>query len=266
MAPLPDRVKGQVIAALKASRAAADPKTSNWVMFAAMVEAALLTFGEPTVAARLEDNVRLMINWYCGDGAYGDGEFFHFDYYNSLVIQPMLIDVLRVLKARDAGFGAAYDVALKRSVRYATVLERLIAPDGSFPSLGRSSTYRYGAFQSLAQMVLMRQVAHPAAVRSGLTAVIRRVTEAPGTFDKDGWLRIGFCGHQPDMGEAYISTGSLYLCTAAFLPLGLTADDPFWAGPAEPWTQKKLWAGLNQPADHAIEDVHTVDIPALTVR
>ena len=28
---------------------------------------------------------------------------------------------------------------------------------------------------------------------------------------RDGWLRIGFCGHQPGVGETYISTGSLYL-------------------------------------------------------
>ena len=32
--------------------------------------------------------------WYKGDGWYGDGDTFHLDYYNSFVIQPMLLDVL----------------------------------------------------------------------------------------------------------------------------------------------------------------------------
>ena len=38
-----------------------------------------------------------------------------------------------------------------RAARYAAVLERMIAPDGSFPALGRSIVYRCGAFHALAQ-------------------------------------------------------------------------------------------------------------------
>jgi hypothetical protein len=82
--------------------------------------------------------------------------------------------------------------------------------------------------------------------------VIRRTLEAPGTFDGDGWLRIGFCGHQPGVGERYISTGSLYLCSAAFLPLGLEAADPFWSAPAAPWTSARAWTGQPFPIDHAL--------------
>jgi hypothetical protein len=264
--PLPDRVKAQAIAALEASRKASDPKTNNWVMFAAMVETALLTFGAPVDHARLEANVRTMLGWYLGDGAYGDGDFFHFDYYNSLVIQPMLVDVLGALKARDAAFAPAYETVLTRARRFAAIQERLIAPDGSFPSFGRSQAYRYGAFHLLAQMSLMHQLpegVEPAQVRSGLGAVIHRVTEAPGTFDTAGWLTVGFCGHQPDLGETYISTGSLYLCTAAFLPLGLSPADDFWARPAVPWTAQRLWSGENLHADHAIADVKAVEVPEL---
>ena len=88
--PLEPRVQSQIIPALKSSRKVATPTNNNWVMFAATVEAALLEFGEPTLADRLENCVRKMLGWYAGDGAYGDGEFFHFDYYNSFVIQPML--------------------------------------------------------------------------------------------------------------------------------------------------------------------------------
>ena len=81
---------------------------------------------------------------------------------------------------------------------------------------------------------------------------MRRVLEPKGTFDAGGWLTIGACGHQPHLGETYISTGSLYLCASAFLPLGLKPADPFWAKPAEDWTSRRLFRGEDAPADHAI--------------
>jgi hypothetical protein len=91
----------------------------------------------------------------------------------------------------------------------------------------------------------------PAQVRGALTAVQRRTIEAPGTFDAAGWLRIGLAGHQPEVGERYISTGSLYLCATALLPLGLPVADPFWSSPAQPWTQQRAWSGAPFPIDHA---------------
>jgi hypothetical protein len=144
---------------------------------------------------------------------------------------------------------------LERAQRYASVQERTIGPDGSFPPIGRSLAYRCGAFQALAQIALRRALPDeipPAQARGALTAVIQRTLDAPGTFDDNGWLTIGFCGNQPGVGESYISTGSLYLCTVAFLPLGLPASDPFWASPAQPWTSKRAWSGQPFPIDHAL--------------
>ena len=137
------------------------------------------------------------------------------------------------------------------------IQERLISPEGTFPAIGRSIAYRFGAFQLLAQVALRRELpaeVSPAQVRGALTAVIRRSIEAPGTFDDAGWLRIGFAGHQPGVGERYISTGSLYLCAAGLLPLGLPAADPFWTDPPQPWTSQKAWSGQPFPIDHALPD------------
>lgn len=257
--PLKAQIRLRVIEAIKSSRAITTPVTNNWVMFAAMVEAALYTMGEKTIEERFEGCVRRMLGWYKGDGVYGDGEFFHFDYYNSFVIHPMLLDVLAVLRQKDSQFEPVYATELQRARRYAEVQERLIAPDGTFPSLGRSTTYRFGALQALAQTALMGELPEhlkPSQVRSAMTAVIRKMIEAPGTFDDGGWLRIGFCGHQPSLAEAYISTGSLYLCTAALLPLGLPPDDPFWSAPATRWTSQRIWSGESSlPPDHSISDV-----------
>jgi hypothetical protein len=93
----------------------------------------------------------------------------------------------------------------------------------------------------------------PAQTRVALTRVIRRTLEAPETFDANGWLRIGVAGHQPGLGEFYISTGSLYLCSLVFLPLGLPASDPFWSDPPAKTTWEKVWSGENVLADHALE-------------
>jgi hypothetical protein len=107
----------------------------------------------------------------------------------------------------------------------------------------------------LAQMALRQdlpQEVTPAGVRSAMTALIRRQMEAPGTFDDNGWLRIGVSGHQPGLGERYISTGSLYLCAAGLLPLGLPPTDEFWSAPEEAWTAKRIWSGEDLACDHAL--------------
>jgi hypothetical protein len=207
-----------------------------------------------------------MLNWYCGDGAYGDGEFFRHDCYNSFVIHPMLLDVLAELHRHDERFGGALRIELRRAQRFAAVQERLIAPDGSFPAVGRSITYRLGALQTLAHIAWLKQLPEhprPAQVRGAMTSVIRRIVEAPGTFDADGWLQIGFCGHQPQLAEGYISTGSLYLCMAGLLPLGLPPEDEFWSAPAAAWTSQQIWSGQDLPADHALKDARRVTLPVL---
>ena len=243
-----------LVAALVATRAI-QPYPSNWLLFSAMVEAALCAVGEPWDRMRVDYALRQHMQWYKGDGVYGDGPTFHFDYYNSFVIQPMLVDVLRATAPATSEWRGMTNDVHARARRHAAIQERLISPEGTFPPVGRSLAYRFGAFHLLAQSALRRDLpegVHPAQVRSALTAVIRRTMEAPGTFDAGGWLTIGFAGHQPRIGEEYISTGSLYLCAAGLLPLGLPPTDDFWAAPARPWTARRAWAGEDLVTDHAI--------------
>ena len=243
-----------LIAALDSTRVIT-PAFSNWLLFTAMVEAGLDALGAPFDATRVEYAVREHEQWYKGDGAYGDGPAFHWDYYNSFVIHPMLVDVAAALSDKMPAVKEMTQRIEERARRYAAVQERMIGPDGTFPPIGRSLAYRCGAFHLLAQSALRRTLpdgVSPAQVRGALTAAIKRTLDAPGTFDADGWLRIGFCGHQPGVGETYISTGSLYLCSVAFLPLGLPASDPFWSDPAVPFTQQRAWSGQAFPIDHAL--------------
>jgi len=251
---LEPRVQRLVTAALISSRPIPG-YDSNWKLFATTVEIFLHHSGTPRDEARLMEGIDKHRAWYVGDGIYGDGPEFHWDYYNSFVIQPMLVEALDVIGAESPDLQKLRDQSRARLVRWAEIQERLIAPDGSYPVTGRSIAYRCGAFQGLAQAALRHALPpglSPAQVRVALTSVIRRTLEAPGTWDAQGWLQIGLAGHQPGLGEAYISTGSLYLCSAVLLPLGLPAADPFWSAPAEPTTWQKAWTGANLPADRAL--------------
>jgi hypothetical protein len=245
--------KRQLVAALESTRAIV-PNYNNWLLFTATVEAALKRLGAGWDPLRVDYAIRQHQQWYKGDGIYGDGPEFHWDYYNSFVIHPMMLDVLGECAGEQTAWKDALAIEEQRAQRYAAIQERLIAPDGSFPAIGRSIAYRFGAFHLLAQSALRRALPEgvsPAQVRGALTAIIKRAIEAPGTFDADGWLRIGFCGHQPGVGETYISTGSLYLCAVGLLPLGLAASDDFWSSPPQPWTSVRAWTGRAFAIDHS---------------
>ena len=250
--------QSNVVNALKASRVI-KPGESNWLLFSAIVEAALWHFTGECRTEPIEYAVNRHQQWYVGDGTYGDGPEFHWDYYNSYVIQPMMLAVVRVCAEKQHPLGGLQKQLLARARRYAVIQERFISPEGTFPVLGRSSAYRFGAFQLLSDMALLRELPSelkPAAVRCGLTAVIRRMMEAPGTFDSQGWLTVGAVGAQPSIRESYIATGSLYLCLTGLLHLGLPATDPFWTSPSEAWSQKRIWSGSDIPADHALSEKH----------
>jgi len=93
----------------------------------------------------------------------------------------------------------------------------------------------------------------PASVRCALTAVIRKTLESPSTYNAGGWLNIGLYGSQPSLGDFYNNTGSLYICTNIFLPLGLSETDEFWANPPEQWSAQKIWSGQDFKNDHSVK-------------
>lgn len=254
---LDQQAKEWMIAEFKRSRNI-KPWENNWLLFASMVEAALLEFTGQCDMDRLTYGVyKFRDEWYKGDALYGDGPAFHMDYYNSFVIHPMLTDVLLMMKKHNIEGADFIDTQMPRLTRYAEQLERFISPEGTFPAVGRSIVYRFGAFHALAQAGLMQVLPErvkPAQVRCALTAVIRNMMKSPKNFDADGWLRVGFTGEQIDMSESYINTGSVYLCAVGLLPLGLPATNEFWSAPFAEWTNLRAWNGeSNVKADHALK-------------
>jgi hypothetical protein len=249
------RVQDQVIQALELARELETYET-NWLLFSAILEVTLGKLGRPARSAPIEHALRRHEEWYKGDGAYGDGPSFHWDYYNSFVIHPMLLEIARHAEPAPGG-EKLKELLLLRAQRYGEVLERLISPEGTFPPLGRSLTYRFGVLQLLGQLAWRGELPAslpPGQVRAAMTAVLKRQMEAPGTFDDGGWLQPGFCGAQPGLAEFYISRGSLYLCAAGLLPLGLAPSASFWSEPCQDWTARRLWSGQDGAADQALSD------------
>lgn len=249
---LDSETRQNVLNALKETRNLS-PGYNNWLLFTAMIEAAILKFEGKADMVRIQYALHKLDEWYLGDGFYSDGPHFKLDYYSSFCMHPMLLEILNVLKEKQEdlkewrykNFISEYDVFLQRAQTYARVQESLISPDGTYPAIGRSLTYRFGAFHLLSQIALYQKLPKgitPSQVREALKAVVQKQLSAPNTFDKNGWLTIGFYGHQLDMAEKYISTGSLYLCTEVFLVLGLKPENTFWVDASSDWSQKKIWS------------------------
>ncbi|MCD0487579.1 DUF2264 domain-containing protein [Pedobacter sp. MC2016-14] len=248
------RVKKQVVDALQATRAIT-PYYNNWLLFSGMIEAFFCKYNHPYDELRINYGITQFMNyWYTGDGLFADGPEFTLDYYNSFVIQPYLSTIMEVVNEKQKRYANEMLKLDKISKRYAEIQERFINADGSFPATGRSIVYRGGAFQHLANMALKHQLPaslKPAQVREALNAVIHKTLTAPANFS-NGWLNIGLSGSQPALADFYNNTGSLYICTAIFLPLGLPETDEFWSAAPAPWSAIKIWAGQNAPGDHAL--------------
>lgn len=232
------------------------PFESNWLLFAAMIESFLLSIDQEIDPYRIDHAIEKITEWYVGDGWYSDGEKFHFDHYNGFVIHPMLVDILRVNVAKGRIDSKQYDIAYKRMQRYGSFQERYISPEGTYLVVGRSSTYRVGAFQPLVKLALengLPKEIKPAQVRSALTAVMKKIF-IPSTFKKGDWLTLGLVGDkQQDLSDYYSNTGSMYITSLVFLPLGLDSKHEFWSAPFTDWTQRKAWSGQAFPKDYAVE-------------
>lgn len=229
------------------------PAYNNWLLFRLVVETFLLSIGEEYDAFAMEVSLQKMNEWYLGDGWYADGPEFSLDYYNSYVIHPFLVEVMDVLKDTKVHKPFTFDLAYRRMQRYNVLLERMISPEGTFPLIGRSMTYRLGAFQSLGMAVWKYELPKNLTygqVRNALTTVMKRMFSQNGNFGETGFLQLGFCGHQPDLADYYTNNGSMYLTSLGFLPLGLPAGHPFWTNAPEDWTSRKAWNGEFVPKDY----------------
>ena len=112
-----------------------------------------------------------------------------------------------------------------------------------------------GAFHPLALLAWQGDLPDEiseAQVRSALTAVMKRMFATEGNFNKEGFLQLGFVGHQPEIADSYSNNGSMYLTTLVFLPLALPENNSFWTSPPQDWTARKAWNGQPFGKDRAV--------------
>lgn len=248
--PLTPNQRWDVIHALKSHRFF-KPNESNWLLFPAIIETAIWKLTGTCDKKIIRYAIRKHEQWYLGDGVYGDGPDFHWDYYNSYVIHPLLLETLRNCAALGMPVEKLYKQCVQRSFRYAQILEHLISPEGTFPVMGRSSVYRIAVLQELEYILFrerkMPESLEPGATRAAITAVINHMMYADGTFDKNGWLNAGIVGEQVNARDYYNYTGALYMCVMGLTHLGIPADNVFWQEAPGQWTQQKIWSGENIP-------------------
>ncbi len=247
--------RARLVASFKTTRRF-KPAFSNWLLFSGLIETFFCNYGYEWDQMRVDYAMQQMEQWYKGDGMYSDGPSYAFDYYNSFVIHPYLAAITEVINKKGNPYREITEKIKLRNERYAVIQERLINTDGTFPATGRSIVYRGSAFHHLADMAWRKKLPaqlSPAGVRCALTAVIKKTLESPTTYLDNGWLSIGLYGSQPEIGDSYNNTGSLYLCTNIFLPLGLAETDQFWAAPPEQWSAQKIWSGQDFKNDHGMK-------------
>lgn len=248
--------QARIIRELKNTRVIA-PYENHWLLFTSMIEAALLEFTGECDKERLSYGVRKFRDeLYMGDGIYSDGESFTSGYFNSMVIHPMLNDILKVMRKYGINDGEFLDVQLMRSSRLASQLERTISPEGTYPLIGSCMGYRCGIFHLLSQAALLKILPrniNPAQVRSALTAVLKKQFGENQNFSSSGWLILGLNGSQTDIAENDINTGSLYFCCTIFVALGLDANNAFWTAPFAEWTSIQAWNGHPLQKDQSID-------------
>ena len=239
---LPMDIQARIIRELKNTRTIA-PYENHWLLYTAMIEAALLEFTGECDKERLTYGIhKFRDEFYMGDGVYSDGKSHEAGSINSLFIHPMLNDILAVMRKYGLSEGELLDVQLMRSSRLSSQLERYISPEGTYPLIGKYLTYRCGVFHLLSQAALLKILprnVNPAQVRSALTKVLVNQFKDNQNFNSEGWLIVGLNGSQLELAEDNVTTGSLYLCCAVFLALGLTQNEIFWTGPSSEWSSLK---------------------------
>ena len=195
-----------VVAALKATRVF-KPGQNNWLLFSAMIETALWKYTGECEMKPIEEAVNRHLEWYKGDGVYGDGA------------SPS-IGIITTATSSSRCCWTWSDASTRRTTHSARELPRdprtrpALRHGPGAARLARGDLSRAGPLERIplrrvpdacADKFAPRAAAGLEARRRTLgdaTAVIKRVLEAPGTFDADGWLQIGAVGSQPSIREA----------------------------------------------------------------
>ena len=241
--------------ALRSTRSI-QPAISNWLLFSAMVEAALCLMDEPWDRLRVDYAVRQHQQWYKGDGVYGDGPTLHMDYYNSFVIHPMLLDVLRVTSRKTRRMeghrerGRHPGPTIRRDPGAVRLTGRDLSADrpiARLPLRGVPAARPDGAPARSAR----GGAAGAGARRDERGDPTERWTRRAPSTRRDG-SPSGSPATSRRSARATSRRGARICAPWGSCRSGFRRRIPSGAPRPRPWTAKALWQGEDLPTDHAL--------------
>jgi hypothetical protein len=235
---------------------------NNWILMPAVINLCLDKYWNICNIDLVINSIKTVDSWYVGDGFYRDGYFFAFDYYNSYVFHPFLMEINKNISSHSLHRETLSRINTKnllaRSQRYAVILEKLADKDGRLPVVGRSATYRTGAFYLISNLALNKMLPPSLSenkIRCLLLASIDSLLGQQSCYDVNNFLKPGYNSFQPLLSEDYITSGSLYMAALIFNILGLEKNDTFWSGDDELWVSQAFSTRVGEliPNDISLE-------------
>lgn len=209
----------------------------NWQFFMILVNVGLKKCGRKYNPDRLAEGLKLVEDFYLGDGWYRDGTSAQKDYYISFAMHY---------------YGLLYSAAMqgdepeqercitfrRRAELFARDFLYWFDSDGAALPYGRSLTYRFGQGAFWAAYLFAGLDGIPVGVVKGILARHLNWWTEHQIFDRDGILTIGYGYPNLTMAERYNAPGSPYWGMKTMLCLGLPDHHPFWNAEAEPLPER----------------------------
>lgn len=203
----------------------------NWILFAVLVNVALMKLGRKYDAKKLEKYLQGVEEFYLGDGWYQDGDSGQKDYYVSFAIHFYCLFYARVMGEEDPERCRVYK---ERAMLFGKTFIYWFDEDGAALPFGRSLTYRFAQVSFWSACLTAGVYPFTVEVIKGL--IVRHMQDwlKKPVFDRDHILTIGYAYPDLVMGERYNGPGSPYWSLKTFAFLMLPDDHKFWSAKPAP--------------------------------
>lgn len=204
----------------------------NWVFFVVLVNVALKKVGAKYNAAKLEESLIRIDDFYNGDGWYSDGyRREQIDYYIPFALHYYSLIYAGLMEDEDPDRCKVYK---DRASKFAKDFIYWFAADGSALPFGRSLTYRFAQTAFWGALAFADVEGLEWGVVKGVFLRNLRWWFTQPIFTTDGLLSIGYSYPNLLMSETYNAAGSPYWSFKAFLPLAVDSNHPFWTAKEKP--------------------------------
>ena len=182
-----------------------DLPVCNWILFAVLVNVALMKRGRKYDSKKLEIYLKGVEEFYLGDGWYQDGDSGQKDYYVSFAIHFYCLFYASVMEKEDPERCRIYK---ERAMLFGKTFIYWFDEEGAALPFGRSLTYRFAQVSFWSACLMAGVYPFSVGVIKGL--IVRHLQDwmKKPIFDRDGILTIGYGYPDLIMGERYNGPGS----------------------------------------------------------